>query len=256
MGQIALMHKNQNNQTFFQPALIALLMLTLANTVSIAQNNESISATIQTGMRAFYAARFDDAITILVPTLQKKEISVDEQYLANLYIAFSLIRKGENDLLVARYLKSAIELHPYQVPDRQRIPPDLIERYEHTRSNILGSLLVYYQPIEAQVILMDPHYGPQANDGFPARFDHLPPGEYEVIVSLSGYKNRLQRVLITAGQQDSLEIELTLTARNWKKWGTWAGGAVLFSAVLISQLLGSEEEPVPAGVLPEPPGHP
>lgn len=231
-------------------------MLGIESRMLLGQESHLASQSLEEGMRHFYAAQFDSAIAVLRPLLQQRESDPETLFQANLYVGFSLIRQGESDVLIDKVFHEAVRLQPNRQPDRTRIPPDLADRYQKSRDALLGGLLVYCEPIFSQVILMDSRYGPQTDEGIPARFLSLLPGDYQLIVSQKGYKDHLVRVSISPGTQDSLLVELERKLPIWKKWTTWAGGAAMVTALVVTQISGASSESEKESELPTPPVHP
>jgi len=245
------------------PRRRALFALYLAGALFFGSAPHGMAQTIShpavvRGIEQFYAALFEQAVNTLETAIEQERLSADDLFGAHIYIAFSLIRQNAYPRTVRVHLIEAVTANPEIELDPVVIPPDLLSHFNAVRDSLIGGFMIYSDPLQATVLLVDPESGAVENRTTPALFENMWRGEYQAILSASGYRSHTVNVAVKAGETDTLLVILQKQETPvYKRWWAWGGGLALGAAIILSQTLGGgDDEPEPAANLPAPPDRP
>lgn len=195
------------------------------------------------------SADYRDAIETLRSIIE--QYSDTDRVLREAYsqLVWTYLKSGDEEAArgVAR---EALERYPDITANETYIIPGVNRTYEELRRQMFGSLEIE-DPEEGHVFLNDEHIGDS-----PLYKNLVRVGEYNLLVTKSGYEDYTQTIQIDPDQKLTLSLSMSRT-RDWK-WWTWRGGAVVLAAVAIGFGLsaGGDEGTPPDEPLPPPPAPP
>lgn len=152
----------------------------------------------------------------------------------------------------------ALERFPDLSADPLLFQPRVNEIYDRLRGEMFGSLVIQ-KPEDCRVFLRTP----EAEDGgkhvgeTPLTLDYVRVGEYDLIVTKSGYHDYTERIVIQPS--GTLNQSVSLERRKDKRWWLYRVGAGAVAAVGVVAIVlsgGTDEPPPPAEPLPGPPAPP
>ena len=236
-------------------ALWILAIFGIANARVLSQ--DSTESALSQGIAYFYNANFEMAIQQIRSALESDSLAGSEQFTANIYLAFSLIRQQADDEEAETCFERAIAAQPDAGLDARIIPPDLYDRFQTVRRRSLGGIYIDSDPLYSRAVVIDTTGQRFKEQVTPAIFDNLFAGSYYVMVEREKYDDYIDLVNITAGEIDTLFVALKEKKKpffnNWWAWGS--GFAV--AAILFMVDWGGEDQPAKTSQeLPVPPERP
>lgn len=214
---------------------------------------------LKKGIDLFYVAKFDEAILTLRQAL-KSGLNKDEMFDAYVHIGFSLVRSNEQKMLIDHAFAEAIKIDPVRTLNSLKIPPDLIQRFEEIKKQLVGNLYVVSNPPGASVMLLQPENDIEFIKNSPAMFSNLLVADYNLIVSRPKYQTFVQPWRVQAGTTDTVRVLLEQKSPPlYKRWWAWGGGLALAGAAITYIALagaGDADTPPATKELPPPVIHP
>jgi hypothetical protein len=227
---------------------------------AIADGQESALLSLDKGKEFFWQAQFDSAGLLLQKVIEKEDATRDEICEAHIFLAFTLSRMDMPEVVVEHHFTQAIKMDLNKQLDEVRVPPDLVARFNIVRANLVGCVYLSCDPAPAEVaVVVDTLlYRKDA----PGHFCGLLGEEYHLVVTKPGYSSKIIAFFPTAGDADSLFVQLNPSSQVVEKskkrvwpWLAIGGGVVATTTVLL--LRGdSPQQQEPTFVLPEPPVRP
>ena len=215
---------------------------------------------VKKGIEAFYEADFEEAMRLLQSAIINEPLGDEEQFYAHLYVGFCHIRMGSGMNSVQLYFQKAITILPQEELDPIKIPPDLYNAFVSMKRRELGTIIVHSEPLDANVMLIEPATSRVDRKKSPAHFDNLRPASYQVLVSKSGYDTFSSIVDVQPGGYDTLNVILFEGHKSFfAKYWAYGAGALVATAAIFAITTGGGDEPPPAKppvVLPDPPDRP
>ena len=188
---------------------------------------------VRSGIDDFYAARFDQATTILMEVIEEKDLNKVDLFHAYLYLAFSLVRNNAPEEAIAMAFEGCVRLDPSYALDTNTIPPDLINRFEKIRAEMVGGLYVVSNPREASVLGAHTETNLTIMGKTPVLFERRLAGEYNLLLSKESYRDYYMNAIITSSHIDTLYLTLEKEVKPvHKRWWPWAGGIVVLAALV------------------------
>lgn len=209
------------------------------------------------GVNLFYEARFSEALQVLEQLIEEGNLTEENLFAAHLYTAFCRIRhEADEDAIFADFV-SAIEVNPKIDVDYRRLPPDLYEQYLNVRVKVLGHLIVDSQPSSASLLLFEQNSSKIIRQYTPVEMRDLMVGNYELVIAKDGFVPQTAQISVRPNKTDTLlfvleEKQVSLVKKYWP----WAGGFVVTTALVLSQMFDKEVEKPEIFTLPEPPARP
>lgn len=214
------------------------------------------------GKRYFWEARFDQAVASLTEVTQMQNISSKLRFDAYLHLGFVLTRQDAPNSEIDAAFEQAVRSNPEIQLDETVIPPDLSERFNSVRDQMVGCVYVTADHPDVNIIAVK---GDTIlfSDTSPTKICNLAGQTYQLFLTERGYKEEFKLVTFTAGVTDTLFVTLTpkVLVEVGGGSGTWkwvAGGGILAGAVavLYTTVLSKGDEGGGSTALPVPPVRP
>ncbi len=188
---------------------------------------------VQKGVDLFYEARFAEASAVLQEAIASGRLTGQGRFDAYLFLGFAILRGGGPPEAAEIAFEACVRTDPARTLDPAKIPPDLVERFERVRKNMLGKLYVVSNPREAGVFGMQAESGRQIVGRTPVLFEDLLLGTYQLRVTKEGYGQEIVVAEVTPGVIDTLYVDLReagpkASTRRWI-----VGGALVVSLVAV-----------------------
>jgi tetratricopeptide (TPR) repeat protein len=235
--------------------LWTLAILSIASTRALSQ--DSTKSALSQGIAYFYNANFEMAIQQIRSALESDSLSSPEQFTANIYLAFSLIRQQAGDEEAETCFERAIAAQPDVDLDARIIPPDLYDRFQTVRRHFLGRLYIDSQPQYSRAVVIDTTGQRFKEQVTPAIFENLFAGTYYVMVQREKYDDYVDLVNVTPGKTDTLFVILKEKKKPFfNNWWAWGSGIAVAAILFIVDWGGEDQPQKTSQELPFPPERP
>jgi len=211
------------------------------------------TAAIQARFEQVVALRLDGEYARAIVMLSDiiAELSSDEilrrayNHLVTVYV------QNDDDMGAREAARAALNRFPDLAADELEFPGKVNDVYDQMRKEMFGSFVIS-QPKDCHVYLDSTHVGDS-----PLRLDLVKAGEYELLVTKSGYKDYVSQIEIQPELTRDLSGLSLERDRAWWWWPAWVGGAaVAVVAVALGVSSGGDEAAPEPEPLPEPPTPP
>ncbi len=211
---------------------------------------------LNAGKRYFWEARFEQAIAYLKEVTEMENVSDRVLFDAYLHLGFVLTRHNATEGEISSAFEHAVRANPKMELDDTVIPPDLSERFNEVREQLVGCLYITSDHENVNIVAVK-NGRVLYNKNTPLLICELEDENYQLIFTESGFEEQLYLLQVTAGTTDTLSVKLAqniLIGQSGGKWKWLAGGGVLAgaAAVLYTTVLnkggggdGSDALPVP-----------
>ncbi len=122
---------------------------------------------------------------------------------AQTHVAFGDLKAAESDY------RAILELRPGYVPEPSMTPSKAMKRFERVQAKMIGRLTIVLDPEDARLVVDGVETVPAADGGVP-----LLVGEHTVQAERKGFDPMSKTVLVEAGSQASLEMQLVPNSRS------------------------------------------
>jgi hypothetical protein len=209
------------------------------------------------GVNYFYEASFSEALDTFEQLISQGDLTEENLFAAHLYSGFCHIRQEADSELIFSHFVEAIGVNPKIDVDYRRLPPDLYEQYLNVRLQVLGHLVFHSQPSSASLLLFEQNSSKIIRHYTPVEIRDLMVGNYELVIAKDGFMPQTAQIEVRPNKTDTLEFVLEEKQVSLvKKYWPWAGGFVVTTALVLSQMFDNEAEEPEKNTLPEPPVRP
>ncbi|MGQ9560557.1 MAG: PEGA domain-containing protein [Candidatus Oleimicrobiaceae bacterium] len=190
---------------------------------------------VQKGIDLFYEARFAEASAVLQEAIAGGRLHGQGRFEAYLFLGFAILRGGGPPEAAEIAFEACVRTDPARTLDPAKVPPDLVERFERVRKNMVGKLYVVSNPREAGVFGLQAESGRQIVGRTPVLFEDLLLGTYELRVTKEGYGQEIVVAEVSPGVIDTLYVDLREAGpkASTRRWIVGAALAVSLATVLV-----------------------
>ena len=225
------------------------MITAIAQPVALAEEE---AESLQEKWDEVFAHRRDDSFQKAIETLHQiiEQYSDTDTVIREAYsqLVWTYLASGDNNGATG-VAREAVEKYPDITANETYIVPGVNRMYDTLRREMFGSLQIE-QPEEGRVFLDEEHIGDS-----PLLRALVRVGEYQLLVTKSGYEDYAQTIQIDPDQKLTLSLSMSRT-RDWK-WWTWRVGAAVVAATALAIGLGSGDDGTPPDEeLPRPPAPP
>ncbi|NIR52393.1 hypothetical protein GWO43_27545, partial [candidate division KSB1 bacterium] len=158
---------------------------------------------------------------------------------AYLYMGFVLTRQNAPLYEVNAAFEQAVKMDPKRQLDELVIPPDLTEKFNAVRDQLVGCLYVTTEPIDANLMVVQ-NDSIVFNMATPTVLCELVNRNYQLLLTKEDYEEQFMPLNLTAGTTDTLFVTLkpSLSSSKQKKgkksaWGWVARGGIVAAAAAV-----------------------
>ena len=237
--------------------IILLILSSLFRDSFYAQ--EKTQQKVLKGIQLFWNARFDESIEVLQEAISLDSLDQDELSSAYLYTGFSLVRLGGQSELINQNFRQAIKTNSRLELDSFKIPPDLLNRFDKIRKEMIASVYITSNPIDAKVIGYSENKEIKFQGETPFLSEDLLAETYEILLLKKDYQEKKLIVNLSPAAVDTFDITLKSNEKPfYKKWWTWVGEGVAIASIfaIVSTKKSSKTQAMHSSDLPMPPDHP
>jgi len=194
------------------------------------------------GKKLFWEAKFDQALGALRQAVGVRDAKTEYLFEAYLYMGFVLTRQGAPNSDIDAAFEQAIKLDPSRELDEMLIPPDLTERFNAVRDELVGCLYVVTDPPDLNLVVVQ-NDSVLYRETAPATICDLVSRDYQLLFTKEGYEQQLIPLDLEAGIVDTLRVTLELSLQTDKGgtgllgWLARGGVAVAAAAVIYKTVL-------------------
>lgn len=212
------------------------------------------------GKKYFWEARFEKAITYLKEVTEMENVSDKILFDAYLHLGFVLTRHNASEEEITAAFDNAIRANPKMELDETVIPPDLSERFNEVRDQLVGCLYVTSEHENVNIVAIK-----EGNvlyyKSTPTLICELVDENYQLIFTERGFAEQTHQLQLTAGVTDTLSIKLVRNILIGKsggggKWKWLAGGGIVAGAAAVLYTTVIKGGGDSSNALPGPPDRP
>lgn len=216
---------------------------------------------LNAGKRYFWEARFEQAIAYLTEVTEMDNVSNRILFDAYLHLGFVLTRNNATEGEISSAFEHAVRANPRMELDDTVIPPDLSERFNEVRNQLVGCLYLTSDHENVNIVAVK-NGRVLYNKNTPILICELEDENYQLIFTERGFEEQFYQMQVIAGARDTLSVKLAqsilIGQSGGGKWKWLAGGGVLAgaAAVLYTTVLNKGEGGDGSDALPGPPDRP
>lgn len=212
------------------------------------------------GKTFFWEAKFDQSLQALRQVIRIPDATTEHLLEAYLYIGFALTRQNASNSEVEAAFEQAIMLDPTRELDEEVIPPDLTDRFNSVRDELVGCLYITSEPrgVKLMVVQEDSvlYHVPS-----PTVLCELADEDYQLLATKDGFEEHLYPLELIAGETDTLFVTLAQGLTSDKKgkkkvWGWVVRGSIAAATATVLYMTFVEGSGDGLADLPGPPDRP
>jgi hypothetical protein len=224
-------------------------------TMSVSWGQDQVQQKLIQGKNYFWEAKFEESMASLIEVAESNTTNKEYLFEAYLYMGFVLMRQDADSSAVSAAFAQAIEIDPKGKVDESVIPPDLAEKFNNVRNQMVGCIYVISEPLGSEIM------GLQGEnlifvETTPALICDLVTKGFQILLTKQGFEEQVVSIRFRAGKVDTVLVTLdpviTKASGGKKLWPWVAGGGIVVStaAILLKSLSkgggnGIEELPGP-----------
>ncbi|MFQ6114319.1 MAG: hypothetical protein ACE5NG_09570 [bacterium] len=205
-------------------------------TISVSWGQDQIVQKLIQGKKYFWEAKFENSMTYLKQVVESNTKNKEYLFEAYLYMGFVLTRQDAHFSKVKSAFEQAIKVDPRRKLDELIIPPDLAERFNNIRNQLVGCLYVTTEPLDTEIM------GVQGDsitfiERTPALICDLATKQLQILFTKRGFEEHIRSVQLKVGSVDTLFVTLNPTfpqkSHGTKLWSWVARGGIVISAAAV-----------------------
>ncbi len=172
------------------------------------QPHEATASALDAIHEDLVGLRFEKALAAIEALLGDTSLSVARRAQALVLRAQTHVAFGDLNAAEADY-RAILELRPGYVPEPSLTPSKAMKRFDRVQAKMIGRLAIVLDPEDARLEVDGVEIVPTADGGVP-----LLAGEHTVEARRKGFDPMAKTVLVQAGSQASVELQLVPNSRS------------------------------------------